>query len=77
MPSPVFLPVPADLDPQQRQSWANRQYVADCAVDFLTARAKPLDGPVVAHLQAYVRGESTLGQSIGRIVDYLSGAQAA
>ena len=72
MPSSSFLTPPAGLSPEQHQNWTRRQYVAECAIDFLTAKDKPLDGQVLAYLQAYVSGESSLGQAIGRMVDYFA-----
>jgi|GEM_PF-6924064 hypothetical protein len=64
--------MPPNLSPEHRLHWTRRQHVADCAVEFLTAHNKPLDGAIFAHLQHYVNGEISLGQAIGRIVDYLA-----
>jgi hypothetical protein len=72
MSSAFFMPPPAGLDPEQQANRTRRQYVADCALEFLAAKAKPLDSALIAHLQDYVNGDSTLGQAIGRIVDHLA-----
>jgi hypothetical protein len=72
MSASCFTSLPSGLSPEQRLHWTRRQHVADCAVEFLAAHNKPLDSPIFAHLQHYVSGEISLGQAIGRILDYLA-----
>ncbi|MCC3154038.1 hypothetical protein Q3A66_14020 [Hymenobacter sp. BT770] len=72
MPYSSFLTPPAGLSPEQQQQWTRRQYVAECAIDFLAAKDQPLNDSVLAHLQDYVSGEASLGQAIGRLVDYFA-----
>ncbi len=74
VPSPDFLSEPSGLDPEQHAAWTRRQYVAECAVTFLSTKTNPLDRAVLDHLQDYVAGDATLGQAIGRIVDHVARA---
>ncbi|MBD2770270.1 hypothetical protein IC235_20480 [Hymenobacter sp. BT664] len=72
MPSSYFTSLPPGLNSEQCLLWARREHVANCAVEFLITHNRPLEGPILTHLQHYVNGEISLGQAIGRIVDHLA-----
>lgn len=71
MPSP-FLPPPADLNPEHRPDWSRRLRTAEQVLASLASTEAPPDPAVVAHLQGYIAGRLTLGQTLARLVDYLA-----
>ena len=63
-----FQPCPAELTSAQRQHWDRRRQTAERLLDQHAAAPAP-DAETLTHLQHYVRGEITLGQLIGRLLD--------
>lgn len=70
MPCFSFLPLPAGLTPAQECEWHQRCWTAGRILAQQAATTGGPDAEVVIHLQPYVRGEITLGQAIGRLLDH-------
>ena len=65
-----FPPHPAGLTPTQQRAWDQRCQTAVRILDQQAATTIGSDAEMVAHLHCYVRGEITLGQAIGRLLDH-------
>jgi hypothetical protein len=66
----AFPPHPAGLTLAQQHAWDQR---CQTAVRILEQQAATTTGPdaeMLVCLQPYVRGEITLGQAIGRLLDH-------
>jgi hypothetical protein len=74
MSSPYFQSLPAGQSPEQEQAWHNRCRTAEAALARQVAAGASPDAEAIAHFQAYVTGDITLGQAIGRVLDKLSRA---
>jgi hypothetical protein len=72
MSSTYFQPLPAGYSPEQEQLWHNRCRTAEAALARQVAAGVAPDAEMIAHFQAYVNGDITLGQAIGRVLDKLS-----
>lgn len=70
MASVVLAPCPAGLPTAQQQAWEQRHQTAARILARQTDPAPAADSAVLAHLQHYVRGEITLGQAVGRVLDH-------
>ena len=70
MPCSSFPPLPAGLTPAQERAWTQRCWTAGRIIAQQAATAGGPDAEVIIHLQPYVRGEITLGQAIGRLLDH-------
>lgn len=74
MSSSYFHHLPAGHSPEQAQAWHTRCRTAEAALARQVAAGVAPDAETIAHFQAYVNGDITLGQAIGRVVDKLSRA---
>jgi hypothetical protein len=72
MSFPYFQPLPAGHSPEQAQAWHTRCRTAEAALARQVAAGVVPDAEIIAHFQAYVNGDITLGQAIGRVLDKLS-----
>jgi hypothetical protein len=70
MPCSSFLPLPDGLTPGQERAWNQRCQTAGRIIAQQAATTGGPDAEVIIHLQPYVRGEISLGQAIGRLLDY-------
>ena len=70
MPDSSFQSRPLGLTSTQRREWDQRCQTAERILDQHAVISPRADAEVMAHLQPYVRGEITLGQAIGRLLDY-------
>jgi len=70
MPYSSFPPHPTGLTPAQERAWNQRCQTAGRIIAQQAAITGGPDTEVIVHLQPYVRGEITLGQAIGRLLDH-------
>jgi hypothetical protein len=74
MSSNYFRPLPAGYSPEKEKAWHYRCRTAEDALARQVAAGAVPDAEAIAHFQAYVNGDITLGQAIGRVLDKLSRA---
>lgn len=63
-------PQPTGLSPIQQRAWGQRCQTAVRILDQQAATTTGPDTEMLVYLQCYVRGEITLGQAIGRLLDH-------
>jgi hypothetical protein len=72
MSSTYFQPPLASQTPEQAHAWQHRCRTAEAALARQVAAGLVPDAETIAHFQAYVNGDITLGQAIGRVLDKLA-----
>lgn len=75
--SSYFAPISPLLDLDQRLQCARRQLVAENILDTMIFNGTAPTESLLGYLQGYISGSSTLGQAVGRIIDYLAQVPAS
>ena len=74
--SSYFTPISSHLDLDQRLQCARRQLVAENILETMISNGTAPDESLLGYLQEYIGGNSTLGQAVGRIIDYMASTQS-
>ena len=67
-----FLPMPADLTPDQRTAWQRRQRTAQDTLEIHALAGTEPNAGTVAQLQRYVSGEITLADAIAQVREQMA-----
>jgi hypothetical protein len=72
-----FMPMPQNLNEDQRKDWLRRQRTAENTLAIQALGGTQPNAETISHFQRYVSGEITLAQAIAQVREQMAQEHAA
>jgi hypothetical protein len=72
-----FMPMPQNLNEDQRKDWLRRQRTAESTLAIQALGGTQPNAETISHFQRYVSGEITLAQAIAQVREQMAQEHAA